>query len=73
MNETVTLTAVDGVLTAKDDLKDYVDRGSTLANWNMLDFFLYTYEGSMVDQVVGGPGRPQSQWVPYLEGSGHGD
>jgi hypothetical protein len=67
------LKAVDGVLTIKDDLKDYVDRGSAMADWNMLDFFLNTYEGKMVVPSATGRGRPQSERVPYLEGTGHGD
>jgi hypothetical protein len=39
----ITMTAVEGTLTIKDDLKDYIDRGVALANCNSLDFFLNTY------------------------------
>ena len=73
MEETVTLKAIDGVLTVKDDLKDYVDRGNAMANWNMLAFFLDTYEGTMVDPSAGIRGRPQNIRVPYLNGTGHGN
>ena len=73
MEETVNLKAVDGVLTIQDDLKDYVDRGTALEDVNMLNFFLNTYERDLVvPSTVGGPGRPQSVRVPYLEGTGHG-
>ena len=73
MEETVTLKAIDEVLTVKDDLKDYVDQGNAMADWNMLAFFLDTYKGTMVDPLVGGRGRPQNICVPYLEGTGHGN
>ena len=33
------LTAVDGVLTMQDDVKDYIDRGPDLAQMSFLDFF----------------------------------
>jgi len=44
-DETTIITAVDRVLTIKDNLKDYVDHGDQLANLNFLDFFLNTYNG----------------------------
>jgi hypothetical protein len=37
MEDTVVITAVNGVFVIKDDLKDYVDRGLKLAGTNMLD------------------------------------
>jgi len=72
MEEIVTIKAVEGVLAIQDDLKDYVDRGAALDDMNLLSFFLNTYDGSMTEPSVGGPGGPQSGRVPYLEGTGHG-
>jgi len=53
----VNLTAVDGVLTMQDDVKDYVDRGLDLAQMSFLDFFKNTYEGESADQTSTGQGQ----------------
>ena len=67
------LTAVDGVLTMQDNVKDYVDRGLDLAQMSFLDFFLNTYEGESADQTSTGRGRKPNGRVSYLEGTGHGN
>jgi hypothetical protein len=60
------------VLTIKDDLKDYVDRGAALAGCNFLDFFLNTYEGEILAPPATNRGRKPNERVPYLENTGHG-
>ena len=44
----VPLTAVKGILTIKDGMKDYLNCGPAMANMNFLDFFLNTYEGDLL-------------------------
>jgi hypothetical protein len=71
-DETAIITAVDGVLTLKDDLKDYGDRGDQLANLNFLDFFLNTYDGDELPNSNNTRGRPPNDRVSYLDNTGHG-
>jgi hypothetical protein len=68
----VTMTAVEGTLTIKDDLKDYVDKGTALAKCNFLDFFLNTYDGELLPPSASNRGRKPNERVPYLENTGHG-
>jgi len=50
------VTAVDGMLELKDQLRDYKYWGEELAHMNFFDFMLETYEGSMeVNNDVSGP------------------
>ena len=50
------ITAVDGTLELKDQLRDYKYRGEESAHMNFFDFMLETYEGSMeVNADVSGP------------------
>ena len=72
-DETINLTAVDGVLTMQDDIKDYMDRGPQLAFMSFLDFFLNTYEANAKEPSISGRGRKPNERVRYLEGTGHGD
>src|SRR6267154_6634110 len=72
MEETVTLTTVKGVLTIKDELKDYVDRGPELAHYSLLDFFLNTYDGDFALPSTSNRGQTLNKRVRYLENTGHG-
>jgi hypothetical protein len=72
MEEMVTLTAVEGVLTIKDELKDYVDWGPELTNCNLLDFFLNTYDGDLVLSSLSNHGQKLNERVQYLNSTGHG-
>jgi hypothetical protein len=60
----VTITAVEGTLTIKDDLKDYIDRGATLANCNFLDFFLNTYDRELLPPPASNQGCKLNEQVP---------
>jgi len=71
-DETAIITAVDGVLTLKDDLKDYSDRGDQLANFNVLEFSLNTYDGDELPNSDNTRGRPPNDRVSYLDNTGHG-
>src|SRR5882762_4653836 len=51
-DETAIITVVDGVLTLKDNLKDYINCGDQLANLNFLDFFLNTYNGDELQTLT---------------------
>jgi len=64
---------IDGVLEIKDQLKEYVNRGQGLAESNLLDFFLNTYERDQSKTDIQTPsslGRKPNDRVPYLEGTG---
>ena len=60
------------MLTIKDDLKDYVDRGVALEHYSLLDFFLNTYDSEELVATESTRGRPPNGRVPYMENTGHG-
>jgi hypothetical protein len=62
---------VDGVLTMKDDIKDYADRGTEMTELSFFDFFIETYEGDRSQPSLNGRGRKPNGRVPYMEGTGH--
>ncbi|KAF7313989.1 ATP-dependent DNA helicase [Mycena chlorophos] len=75
-----------GFLVLRDQLREYRDRGLALEDMNFFDYFTDTYDGKMLiansneedddeDAATVGEkrkraGRPASQRVPYLPGSG---
>lgn len=67
---------VDDQLVLRDQLKQYASRGPTLTDMSFFSFFIETYEESNtrkrpVDNVEGvHRGRPRSERVPYIPGSG---
>lgn len=72
---------VDGILTKKDQVRDYMYRGDGLERYNFLDLFLNTYDGLPVNEGVDEDDREPSrlrrgprthQRFPYREGSGKG-
>ena len=71
MDQTVILTAVDGILTMQDDTKDYADRGTEMSEMSFFNFFIDTYEGDKVQPSANGRGRKPNERVPYMEGTGH--
>jgi hypothetical protein len=68
----VQLTTVEGTLEIKDQLKEYVDRGPALAEMNLLQFCLDTYETDQTAFSDSGRGRKPKPRIQYLEGTGHG-
>jgi len=78
-----TVTAVDGIIELKDQLRDYKFRGEELTSMSFLEFMLETYEDSKKNKEdetgmagpvnVGNipiprrPGRPCSTRIPYQE------
>lgn len=73
-NETILL--VDGVVTIKDQLKDYQFRGELMEDMNFLAFMLQTYEGKLNESEVDDEivptftaGRPHNLRVPYKDGA----
>ncbi|RDB27295.1 ATP-dependent DNA helicase PIF1 [Hypsizygus marmoreus] len=67
----------DGEIKLRDQLKDYQYRGEALANSNLLDFFLNTYERSGIEiqsdtstEETSTGSRWNSERVPYLAASG---
>lgn len=80
----VILTATDGEIELKDQLRDYKFRGEELVHMNFLNFMLDTYESSTklnednepfqntTDETYQprGPGRPLSARIPYQDEAG---
>ena len=58
MDEIAIITTIDGMLTVKDDLKEYVDCGVVLEDYNLLDFFLNTYDSEELPASDSTRGRP---------------
>lgn len=71
-NEMITVEIVDSTLQAKDQIKEYVDRGDQLVGTNFLDFFLNTYEKEEATLTESKQGRKPNERVPYKDGTGHG-
>lgn len=65
----MTIEMVEGQLQLRDQVREYMDRGEALRTWNYLDFFLGTYEGSILKERSNHRGRPRSTRVPYKESS----
>ena len=49
----------------KDQIREYMDRGDGLENWNYLDFFLGTYDRKPLKDHDSNRGRPGNVRVPY--------
>ena len=67
------IIVLNGEITLKDQMKEYITRGTELENSSFLDFFLNTYEGeqstsSRKDNET--RGRKASERVEYLEDAG---
>lgn len=75
--DTVRLEVVDNQLVLRDQLKQYASRGPKLADMSFFIFFIETYEESNTRTKAGNDdieevhrGRPRSERVPYIVGSG---
>src|ERR1700677_4212882 len=60
---------VEGQLQLHEQIKEYMDRGYALRDWNYLDFFLGTYDGAALKERTNTCGRTPNTRVPYKEGS----
>lgn len=69
-NELLTVTVIDGEISLKDQMKEYTDRGSDLAEYSYLDFFLETYNG--LPYVSSKNSNRASARSEYITGSGRG-
>ena len=67
--DSVSVEIVEGHLLMKDQIREYMDRGDGLENWNYLDFFLGTYDGKPLKDHDSNRGRPGNVRVPYRENS----
>lgn len=64
-NEYVTIEAIEGRLQVHDQVREYMDRGEPLRQWNYLDFFLGTYDGKRLKERTTPRGRTPNTRVPY--------
>lgn len=49
-------------------MREYMDRGDALRDWNYLDFFLGTYDGKLLKEGSSPRGRKPNMRVPYKAG-----
>lgn len=59
---------VEGQLRVRDQIREYIDRGEALQDWNYLEFFLGTYDAPKLKERTSTRGRHRNERVAYKTG-----